>query len=228
MKKRLKINGLIMFLACVSVAVFPQVFFRNKEISPFDEFAEIIGIALMLLGQIFRISARGYKSEHSQEGIKLIQGGPYALVRNPMYLGIILIGIGMVLVLFNWWVALVFLLIFIVRYYFLIFKEEKKLISLFPNEYRVYMKRVPRLLPSLYVILNKDMREYLPVKSSWLKKEIGTILTILLMTIFIESWEDIKNEGLSAYFREAVLIISTIALFILLVIYLARRRDNVK
>lgn len=217
-----------MFLACVSVAVFPQVFYRNEETAPLDEFAEIMGIALILLGQIFRISARGYKSEHSQDGIKLIQGGPYGLMRNPMYLGIILIGIGIVLVLFNWWASLVFLLIFIVRYYFLIFKEEKKLVSLFPNEYPDYMKKVPRLLPSLYVILNKDIREYLPVKSSWLKKEIGTVLTILLMTVFIESWKDIKNEGLSAYFREAMLIISTIALFILLVIYLARKTDNVK
>jgi len=132
MKKRLKINGVIMFLAAVIVAVFPAMFFRRVNIGLWNEVAEVFGLALILLGQLIRISARGYKSENSGEGKALITNGPYSLVRNPMYLGVLLIGLGVVLMLFKLWVVLVFLAVFIIRYFLLIFKEEKKLAVLFP------------------------------------------------------------------------------------------------
>jgi hydrogenase maturation factor HypF (carbamoyltransferase family) len=77
-----------------------------------DDTMEIFGIALILLGQIFRVSGRGYKAEQSQQGQVLIEGGPYILVRNPMYLGILLIGLGIVLMLFNWWVICFFIIFF--------------------------------------------------------------------------------------------------------------------
>ncbi len=68
-----------------------------------------------------------------------------------------------------------------------------------------------------------DISEYLPLKSSWLKKEIGSILAVLLITLFVESWEDIKNEGVGIYFKELVTIIITVILFVILVIYLSKR-----
>ena len=90
MKKRLKINGFIMFIAVLLILIFPAIFFRKPGSYLYDSIMEIIGIVLILLGQFLRVSARGYKSEHSNNSRSLIQGGPYALVRNPMYLGILL------------------------------------------------------------------------------------------------------------------------------------------
>lgn len=226
MKKRLKINGFIMFIAVLLTATFPSIFFRHNSMGSFDEVAEIFGIVLILLGQIFRASARGYKSEYSQNGQSLIQGGPYALVRNPMYLGILLIGLGIVLMLFKWWVACIFLLIFALRYLALIFKEEKKLLVLFLKDYQDYCAKVPRILPSLATLAKIDISGYLPLKLSWLKREIGSILAVLLITFFIESWEDIKAGGIGAYFKEALAIIVTVILFIGLFIYLSKRKGS--
>lgn len=223
MKRRLKINGFIIFIAVLLIALFPTIFFRKATEDFFDEVIEIFGVAFILLGQIFRVSARGFKSEHSQNGNILIQGGPYALVRNPMYLGILLIGIGIVLMLFNWWVVCIFLLVFIIRYLSLIFKEEKKLKALFPKDYPHYHKGVPRILPSMAMLLQKDIGEYLPLKLPWLKREMGSILTVLLIVLLLESWEDIKNEGLRVYLREAIPMTITIILFVVLIIYLSRR-----
>lgn len=226
MKKRLKINGVIIFFVVLLIAAFPAIFLRKEQLEFWDEITEIFGIAFILLGQIFRVSARGYKSEYSPKGNVLIQDGPYAVSRNPMYLGILLIGLGIVLVLFNWWVVIIFLFVFITRYILLIFKEEKKLLIIFSSAYQDYCKTVPRILPSLDMILNTDTREYLPLKFSWLKKEIGSILIVLLFTIFLESWEDIKNEGMSIYFKELVVIIITFMLFMGLVIYLIRKTES--
>jgi protein-S-isoprenylcysteine O-methyltransferase Ste14 len=226
MKTRLKINGFIMFVVLLLISVFPSAFFRHGLMGSFDEAMEIFGIAFILLGQIFRASARGYKAEHSASGSALIQGGPYALVRNPMYLGILLIGLGIVLMLFWWWVIFIFLSVFTLRYLLLILREEKKLIAAFPQEYGEYRKKTPRLLPSISWLLGKDVSEYLPLKSAWLKKEIGSMLAVLLITILIESWEDVYNEGLRVYFREAIGIALTVILFICLVVYLSKRTEG--
>lgn len=226
MKRRLKITGFIVFLIILLIVLFPVVFFRRPELTSWDEIAEIFGITFILLGQIFRVSGRGYKSECSKNGYLLIQSGPYAVVRNPMYLGILLIGLGIVSMLFKWWVVVIFLCVFIWRYLLLIFKEEKKLLSMFAQTYQDYQQRVPRILPSLSTILHKDVAEYLPLKLPWLKKEIGSILAVLSGVLFLESWEDIKSEGIGIYLRELIGFFTIIILFLCLVIYLSRRTKN--
>jgi protein-S-isoprenylcysteine O-methyltransferase Ste14 len=222
MKIRLKVNGIIMVLSFFFVAFFPALFLRSAKPGLTDELMEIVGISCILLGQIFRVSARGYKSENSNEGRTLITAGPYALVRNPMYLGILLIGLGVVLMLFNWWVEVIFLAVFIIRYILLIFTEEKKLEGLFSKDFLEYEKNVPRIFPSLKQIFKSDMREYIPIKLSWIKKEIGSILALLCIVLLIEFWKDITTKGIEVYIREIQWILILIALFTGLVAYLGK------
>jgi hypothetical protein len=139
-----------------------------------------------------------------------------------MYLGILLIGLGVVLVLFKWWVVSIFLLVFITRYLLLIFKEEKKLLALFPGEFQEYQKRVPRLIPSFSSLAARDIGEYLPLRLAWVKKEIGSVLIVLFLTLLLESWEDIKNQGPRFYLRELAAIFLTAVLFVVMAIYLSR------
>ncbi|MFH1397204.1 MAG: isoprenylcysteine carboxylmethyltransferase family protein [Candidatus Omnitrophota bacterium] len=222
MKMRLKVNGLIMALSCILVAFFPALFFRRLNSGLGNAIMEIFGISFLLLGQIFRVSARGYKSENSKEGRALITGGPYALVRNPMYLGILLIGLGVVLALFNWWAAVIFLAVFIIQYIPLIFKEEKKLEGLFPKDLPAYKKQTCRIFPSLKYIFKNDIRGYLPIKLSWVKKEIGSMLALLFIALLIKFWKDFLTAGVSSYLRGLVGILVVIILFVALVIYLSK------
>jgi protein-S-isoprenylcysteine O-methyltransferase Ste14 len=223
MKKRLKINGVIIACAIFLVAFFPKIFFRNNTIGGMEEYIEILGFSLILLGQIIRVSARGYKAEHSCESQALIQAGPYQIVRNPMYLGIFLIGLGVVMAVFRWWAAVIFIIIFIVRYIMLIYKEERKLLAAFPEAYKDYCKRVPRIVPALSTIIRLDISEYLPIKLVWFEKEIGSILTLLLLTLLIESWEDIVREGFKAYIVQSVWLFITFGLFLIFIVLLSRR-----
>jgi protein-S-isoprenylcysteine O-methyltransferase Ste14 len=217
-----------MFIAVLLISFFPTLFFRHTKEEFLDGVIELFGVVFILLGQIFRVSARGYKSEYSRNGNLLIQGGPYALVRNPMYLGILLIGLGIVLALFNWWVVAIFLLIFATRYVSLIFKEEKRLLARFSKEYADYRGKVPCIFPPIRMLLQNDISEYLPLKLSWLKKEIGSILAVLFMVVLLESWEDIKREGPKVYFAEAAMLTATVILFVGLIIYLNRRTGDLK
>jgi len=227
MKTRIKINGFIMFCAFLLIIIFPGAFFRNEENYALNVVVEVFGISFILLGQILRVSARGFKAENSGNGSALIKGGPYTLVRNPMYLGILLIGSGVVLVLFQWWVICIFLLIFIIRYLTLIFQEEKKLETAFSQDYADYKKRIPRIFPSMAALFKKDISMYLALKLPWLKKEIGSISAVLLITLFLESWQDIRNEGIKLYLSEVIVLLAVIILFICLVFYLNKKTNGI-
>jgi protein-S-isoprenylcysteine O-methyltransferase Ste14 len=188
MKKRIKINGIIMVLAFILVVIFRKIFFRQAGSGWEENLLRIIGLLSLLLGQVIRVSARGYKAEHSKNSHALIEGGPYQVVRNPMYLGILLIGLGVVLMLFNWWVVLLFLLIFTARYFPLILSEEQKLRNMFPGTYEAYCRRVPRMMPRITGLIKINVRKYLPIKLIWFKKEINSIISLLIVILLFFLW----------------------------------------
>lgn len=212
-----------MVCAGIGVVLFPKVFFRSYSGSFREMALEIIGFVLILLGQTIRVSARGYKAENSQDSRALIQGGPYQVVRNPMYLGIFLIGLGVVLAIFKWWAIAIFIIVFIIRYILLIYKEEKKLRSMFPDSYPQYCQKVPRIFPSLSKIIKLDITEYLPLKISWFEKEIGSMLTLLLLVLLIEAWVKITQAGFKSFLGQSAWLLMTAGVFIILVIVLSKR-----
>jgi protein-S-isoprenylcysteine O-methyltransferase Ste14 len=82
-----------------------------------------------------------------REGHKLITTGPYRRIRHPMYLGIFVYTIGLVLVSSDLLVAVFFLFTIWVNYR-RIPEEEQMMIDEFGDEYREYMKHTGRLVPS--------------------------------------------------------------------------------
>jgi uncharacterized membrane protein YczE len=73
------------------------------------------------------------------------------------------------------------------------------------------------------IMLERDISEYLPLKLLWLKREIGSMLAVLLIVLFLQAWKDIKAEGLKVYLNEVVAIIITVVLFICVIIYLIKK-----
>jgi protein-S-isoprenylcysteine O-methyltransferase Ste14 len=225
MKKRIQLHGFLIFAVLTLLAFFPFKFLRVTH-GKIDDLAEIVGIGAILSGQLLRVSSRGYKSEHSRQGGALITDGPYSLVRNPMYLGIILIGLGIVLTLFNWWVALIFAVFFIAVYARLIITEEKKLLECFGKEYQGYQERTPRLFPRLSTLLRKDIKEHLPLRFAWIKKEIVSIIILLSVVVLVEGWEGYRVEGTAFLLNGFLAIASLVLLFIGFAIILSRHYER--
>lgn len=78
---------------------------------------------------------------------RLITAGPYALVRNPLYLGTLLISGGVALMSGSWMVLAVSTALFWSGYAAIIRWEESRLDDQFGAVYREYFDTVPRLVP---------------------------------------------------------------------------------
>ncbi|MGB8311597.1 MAG: isoprenylcysteine carboxylmethyltransferase family protein [Halobacteriota archaeon] len=113
------------------------------------------GIVLMFLGIMVRqwsmaVLGRFFSPTIGvQEGQKVVDRGPYRLVRHPSYTGILLILVGVGLAFQSLAAILVILLIFSVAYGYRMNEEEKVLTLELGDEYVKYAKRTKRLIPYL-------------------------------------------------------------------------------
>jgi len=226
MKIRIKIQGTLVFIALVASIFLYKFLFPHIKYEGLDEILDILGIFILLFGFLLRIIARGYKAEVSVDGRTLITSGPYVFLRNPMYLGTLFIGLGVVLVLFEWWVFLLFAAIFSIIYIPQILKEEKALYKLFGEEYKIYCMNTARFFPRPLSLFKVNIREHLFFKWEWVKAELRSLAGLLIAVITIEIWEDSKLFGLPSLKKEAFEFFLTFLLFILVLILFSRKKNE--
>jgi len=110
------------------------------------------GLILVTAGLAFAVWARiclgrnwsglvTVKREH-----ELIRTGPYRFVRHPIYTGLLLAMLGMVIAIGEWRALLAFALM-AVAFLFKLKVEERFMSESFPDEYARYRAEVPALIP---------------------------------------------------------------------------------
>lgn len=215
MKKRIKIQGFLIFCVLAIAILMPKFLFAHWEKEALDEFLDALGMGVVLFGFLFRIAARGYKAEISANGRCLVKDGPYGLIRHPMYFGTLLIGLGIVLALFKWWAFPVFFIVCLLIYIPQIQREENKLYASFGAEYQNYCKTVPKYFLNIINLFKVDFRDYLFFKRAWIKKEFSSLVGITALIIAIEAREDVRLFGRQEFIKE-LLELSLIAVFFII------------
>jgi protein-S-isoprenylcysteine O-methyltransferase Ste14 len=107
-------------------------------------------LAVSLVLVVPGLMLRGYASGYVKKNAELTTTGPYAYTRNPLYLGSMLIAFGFAVAARSLWIAVALLILFLLIYWPVILSEEEFLRAQFPG-YDAYARRVPRLLPRLWV-----------------------------------------------------------------------------
>jgi len=103
------------------------------------------GVPLVVLGEALRTWAAGHLLKDEQ----LTTAGPYAYVRNPLYLGSLLSGIGFLVILGDWRLAAGFLVVALAVYLPTIRQEENYLQRMHGAAYEGYRRGVPGFVPRL-------------------------------------------------------------------------------
>ncbi len=141
-------------------------FFRNRGYIPIPlaiiilTFASLkiellpIGVILVVTGELLRLNGVRYAGGETRTlkvgAATLCSSGPFAYLRNPLYLGNVIIYAGMVLIAggeFVWILLPVTLTFFFLEYGLIISLEEETLRKKFNEEYGEYLSMVPRLIP---------------------------------------------------------------------------------
>jgi protein-S-isoprenylcysteine O-methyltransferase Ste14 len=103
----------------------------------------LIGGLLAVAGEALRIWASG----HIEKTERLATGGPYALTRNPLYVGSLLVALGVAAAAASAWAAVIALVYFAVFYPAVMREEAAFLRARFGEEYDRWAAAVPMFLP---------------------------------------------------------------------------------
>ena len=104
----------------------------------------LAGGALVALGGL---GIRAYAAGYLDKNRSLSTSGPYAYTRNPLYLGSLLLGLGLGIAGGLWWLAMVFVCFFVFVYGPVMRREEAVLREQYGQEYEIYATTVPLFLP---------------------------------------------------------------------------------
>ena len=107
----------------------------------------VAGGALALAG-VSRLGGDLSVLPFPKAGAPLVETGPYAIVRNPIYGGLILAAFGWGLFV-NGWLTLLWALMLLVFFDMKSRREERLLCREFP-QYAQYQRRVRKLIPWVY------------------------------------------------------------------------------
>lgn len=120
------------------------------------QFIGWIGVSAMLFGIALRSWASRVLGEFytrtllTTKNQRIVQDGPYKVIRHPGYLGIILLWVGGGLATANWIATAVISTLMFVVYAHRIGAEEKMLQESFGEQYRNYAARTWKLIPFVY------------------------------------------------------------------------------
>jgi protein-S-isoprenylcysteine O-methyltransferase Ste14 len=146
-----------------------------------------LGTLLCIAGELIRIYSVAFIGSVSRTrnttttGGNLIRTGPFAHVRNPLYVGNFLITAGVAIFSGVTWLAILAVVAFAFQYYCIVKYEEKLLLEKFGHEYEQYMQAVPAWIPARLPPL--EAVEWPESFSPALKSERRTLAAVALMLL---------------------------------------------
>jgi len=138
-----------------------MLIYRNANI-----WSLIAGFLIAALGELIRLWGVSWAGSETRTtggvgGSFLVISGPFAFVRNPLYIGNILIytGIGIMSFAIFPWLQVIGFIFFLFQYLVIVKEEEKFLMEKYQAEYDNYRRHVPRFFPRLTPYRNKNLEQ---------------------------------------------------------------------
>jgi len=130
----------------VIVSLIAEDMIRGESPHNVADFADIwsvVGLSFVIAGVLFRSWAAGVLNKNSM----LATNGPYALTRNPLYLGTFLLMIGFCAIIGEIHNFVALFLLALLLYQTKIEREEAYLGNKFGSDWTNYVRSTPKLIP---------------------------------------------------------------------------------
>lgn len=154
----------------------------------------VVGLILVVGGEALRLWGVGYAGGFTRNievsAPYLVTTGPFAYVRNPLYLGNFLLSFGLVVAAWAWMPYFLFLLVtvFFVQYVPIIRLEEKHLEEAFGADYLAYKRNVPSFLPRLVAHEFASPHGFDLGQAFRSEKRSLQSVVIVLLAILVRAW----------------------------------------
>ena len=143
-------------------------------------------LPLVIAGVMLRAWARG----HLDRAERVCTGGPYRLMRHPLYVGSFLMGLGVTLMALPWFFVPLYAVVFLVMYVPKAIREEAYLASRFGDAYAVYANAVGAIMPRFgHTVVPEDIRSHFEWRRVWRHREWHTWIGVaaVLVSVWLPS-----------------------------------------
>lgn len=155
------------------------------------ECVKLAGMFLVFTGALGRILCTLYIG--GRKNRELCQSGIYSMCRNPLYFFSFLGLTGVCLAVQNLTLTLVASSIFLVFYRAVILSEERKLLRLFPTDFPIYQKAVPRFWPRSLPLSDSQL---LTVDTRVFIRSLREVLWFLVAVIAVEAIDILRAHDM--------------------------------
>jgi protein-S-isoprenylcysteine O-methyltransferase Ste14 len=193
-------NGLFpVIFVLAALTLRPSIMFGSPVA---DRLVAVCGMIIVLLGEAVRLVTIGFEyihrggKERRVYAGRLVQGGVFGLVRNPMYIGNVLIAVGMTMFLRSPLGYVILIPLFLFLYQALIAAEEAYLRDRFGSDYENYCANVNRFAPRL----DRIPQAFSGMRFDWrrsFRKDLGTVVGLMMGLILIPIWRTYLLYGWS-------------------------------
>ena len=167
--------------------VILMLIFENATITSL-----IIGFVIAVAGELTRLWGVSWAGSETRTtggvgGTYLVISGPFAHVRNPLYVGNILmyLGLGIMSMSLFPYLQIVAILFFIIQYQFIVKEEEGFLIKKFGSDYQKYLQNVPRFFPRVTKYKDESIPQPNYSLSAGLNSETRTLQAFGIVALLI-------------------------------------------
>lgn len=139
------------------------------------------GAPVCLLGEMIQMWA----ASHLHKDERLTVSGPYSYVRNPMYIGRFILGLGFMIMTWNPLIIGVYVVGFAVYAHLRVRREEARLVDIFGDDYKRYCSETRRWLPGFRAYSGSERR-----RASWRQvcANHEQINMIALLVVLVAVW----------------------------------------
>jgi len=167
--------------------VILMLIFENATITSL-----MIGFIIAVVGEFVRFWGVSWAGSETRTtggvgGTFLVISGPFAYVRNPLYVGNILMyfGLGIMSMALFPYLQIVAIIFFIIQYNFIVKEEEGFLEKKFGDNYQKYLQNVPRFFPRVTKFKDNSIPQPNYKISAGLKSETRTLQAFAAIVFLI-------------------------------------------
>lgn len=152
----------------------------------------IVGFVIALSGELIRLWGVSWAGSETRTtgdvgGTFLVVSGPFGYVRNPLYVGNILLytGLGVMSYALFPYLQIAAILFFALQYHLIVNEEERFLEKKFGQSYQKYLQNVPRFIPRLTAYKTDGIEQPTFKLNMGLKSETRTLQAFAVVALLI-------------------------------------------